>query len=385
VPSGGDVLSARALNRALMARQGLVERSAMPVAEMIERLVGMQAQVPSNPYVALWSRLRDFDPAELSDLIATRDAVRAGAMRATIHLLTARDCLAIQPITGDVLERAFRSGFGKATEGVDIEAVAAAGRELLEEEPRTRAELARLLAPRWPGVEPETLGLTVTFKTPLVQVPPRGLWGQTSQARWALTERWLGAPLDGGAAVDALVVRYLAAFGPATVADIRTWSRLTGLRAVVERLRPRLRTFRDERGRELFDVPDAPLPHPDTPVPVRFLPEYDNVLLAHDDRSRVISGLAPSLPVPTGRWIGTLLVDGFFRAYWRLAEEEGIATLTIDRFTPDSADPPATAQDVAAEGERLLAFLAPAAGRRKVSWGNAPPRATRRPRAPRAP
>jgi hypothetical protein len=385
VHSSADVLSPRALNRALMARQGLLERSATPVAEMVERLVGMQAQVPSNPYVALWSRLHDFDPGELSGLIAGRAAVRAGAMRATIHLLTARDCLAIQPITGDVLERTFRSGFGKVTEGVDVDAIAAAGRELLAVEPRTRADLARLLAPRWPDVEPETLGLTVTFKTPLVQVPPRGLWGETSQARWALTEQWLGAPLDGGATVDALVLRYLAAFGPATVADVRTWSRLTGLRAVVERLRPQLRTFRDERGRELFDVEDAPLPDPDTPVPVRFLPEYDNVLLSHEDRSRVLAGLGPRLPVPTGRWIGTLLVDGFFRAYWQLTEEDGAATLTIDRFTPAADDAPGTATDVEAGGERLLALLAPSAAERQIRWGQAPPRARRRPRARRAP
>jgi hypothetical protein len=376
VRGSGDVLSQRALNRALLARQGLLERSATPAADMIERLVGMQAQVPSNPYVALWTRLRDFDPAELSGLIESRAAVRAGAMRATIHLLTARDCLAIQPITGDVLERAFRSSFGKRTEAIDVDAVAAAGRELVERHPRTRAELARLLAPRWPGVDGETLGLTVTFKTPLVQVPPRGLWGRTGQARWALTERWLGAPLDRDGSAEPLVLRYLAAFGPATVSDVRTWSRLTGLRAVAERLRPRLRTFRDERGRELFDVPDGALPDPDTPAPVRFLPEYDNVLLSHEDRSRVVPGLAPGHPVPTGRWIGTVLVDGFLRAYWTLRDDDdGAATLTIDRFTPHDADEPGAAEDVTAEGERLLAFLAPEAPERRVRWSEAPPRA----------
>ena len=118
------------------------------------------------------------------------------------------------------------------------------------------------------------------------------------------------------------MLRYLAAFGPAGVADARNWSRLTGLRAVFERLRPRLRSFRDEGGRELFDVPDGLLPDPDTPVPVRFLPEYDNVVLGHEDRSRVLMGAGPGQPWPRGRWLGSLLYDGFFRAYWTLTEAE---------------------------------------------------------------
>jgi hypothetical protein len=154
---------------------------------------------------------------------------------------------------------------------------------------------------------------------------------------------------------------------------------------VVDRLRPQLRTFRDERGRELFDVSDGPLPDPDTPAPVRFLPEYDNVLLAHDDRSRVLAGLGPGLPFPTGRWIGSLLVDGFFRAYWQLTEDGGAATLTIDRFSPAEGDAPGTRNAVEAEGERLLAFLAPGAAKRKIRWGKAPPRARRRSAARPAP
>ena len=288
---------------------------------MVERLVGMQAQVPSNPYVALWARLRDFDPEELSGLIAERGAVRAQLMRSTIHLVTARDALALHPLTAPVLARTFagQAQFLRAmtAAGVGLEEVVAAGRELLAEAPRTRAELAAALGPRWPEVAPATLAQAVTFNSALVQVPPRGLWRESGAARWALTEEWLGAELDPEPSIDAVVLRYLAAFGPATASDIRTWSGFTGLRPVLERLRPRLRSFRDEQGRELLDVPDAPLPDPETPAPPRFLPEYDNLGLSHADRARLFNGLGPGLPFPTGTWIGSLFADGFFRAWWQ--------------------------------------------------------------------
>lgn len=232
-----EVLGPRALNRALLRRQGLLERTGASAIAMIEQLVGMQAQVPENPHVALWSRLEGFAPEDLSGLIAERRAVRAGVMRATIHLLSARDCLAIQPITQTVMIKTFKSPWAKGLAGADPAEVTAAGLDLLTERPRTRAELSDLLAPRWPDADRKALGHAVTFHAALVQVPPRGLWRQSGQATWAPTEQWLGRPLATDAAVDELVLRYLAAFGPATVADMRTWSGLTGLREVVERLR----------------------------------------------------------------------------------------------------------------------------------------------------
>jgi hypothetical protein len=366
------VLSPRALNRALLQRQGLLERSRTPAAEMIERLVGMQAQVPENPYVALWSRIEDFRPAELSDLIAERRAVRAGLMRSTLHLVSARDCLAIHPMTLPVLARTFRSPFAPQLNGADVEGVVAAGLELLSEAPRTRAQLAELLAQRWPEADPLSLAYAVTLNAPLVQTTPRGLWRQSGQATWAPAEQWLGGELDPRPSVEALVLRYLAAFGPASVADMRTWSGLTGLREVVARLRPELRSFKDDKGRELLDVADGPLPDPDLPAPVRFLPEYDNLLLSHADRSRVLCGLGPGLPYPTGKWIGQLMLDGFFRAYWKITEEDGVATLTVDRFAPAPADAPDAVDQINAEGTRLLAFVAPDAGERQVRFEPSP-------------
>jgi hypothetical protein len=364
-----DVLTARALNRALLERQGLLARSAMPALEMVERLVGMQAQVPENPYVALWSRLDGFAATELSALIAERRAVRAQLMRSTIHLVSAPDCLAFHPLTLEILAKVFRAPWLGGLNGADPAQVAAAGVALLNERPRTRAELAELLAPRFPGADPLALAYAVTYHAALVQVPPRGLWGATGQATWAPAEQFLGAPLAGEPSLDGMVLRYLAAFGPATVADVRTWSGLTGLRTVVDRLRPQLRSFRDERGRELLDVADGPLPDPATRAPPRFLPEYDNVGLSHADRTRLFSGLGPGAPLPQGgRAIGTLLVDGFYRANWQIAEDEEGATLTIDRFAPRADDPRGSVEAIAAEGGDLLAFVAPDATAHRVRF-----------------
>ena len=154
----------------------------------------MQAQEPQNPYLALWSRIEGFRPEELSEAIADRRAVRAQLMRGTIHLVSARDCLAIHPLTLPLLARVFRTAFGRAVAGIDVDAVIEAGRAALAELPRSRAELRPALGERWPDTDPNALAQAVTFNLPLVQVPPRGLWRQRGQARWALAEQWLGAP-----------------------------------------------------------------------------------------------------------------------------------------------------------------------------------------------
>ena len=346
-------LSARALNRALLARQWLLRRVDRSTADALDHLVGVQAQAPLAPYVALWSRLEGFDPNELAAALDQRRAVRTTLMRVTIHLVNADDALALRTFVQPICAQVFASsGFARELDGVDLDELRARARALVAKRPHTRKELSDRLAERWPDVDAPSLAYAFTFLEPLVHVPPRGLWGATGPAALTTVDRWLGRP-PAPAAPEDIVLRYLRAFGPATAADVAKWSRVARLRPVVEGLRPRLRTFRDENGRELFDVPDAPLPDPDTPAPPRFLPEFDNVLLSHADRTRVIPPDSPRLPLPAGNGArtGTFLVDGFLRGTWRTEGDD----LRVEPFAPLSKRDARAVDD---EAERLRAFVA---------------------------
>jgi Winged helix DNA-binding domain len=358
-----EVLSDRALGRALLARQLLLHRVARPALEVVEHLVGLQAQEPEDPYVALWSRLAGFDPDELGRALLDRRAVRIALQRSTIHLVTARDCLALRPVLGPAGERLARGQFGRRLAGVDRAELAAAARELLEQRPMTFGELGSRLAERWPDRDPLALAQTSRTLVPLVQLPPRGVWGRSGRALHVSVESWLGRPVGADTAPDPLVLRYLAAFGPATVADVQNWSGLTRLGEVMERLAPRLRTFRAEDGRMLHDLPDAPRPPADTPAPVRFLPEYDNVLLGHADRSRLLPpGVRQLWQDPSRHW-SSYLVDGRVRGTWWLERSRGGAALHLRALPALSA---AEEEDVTREAAALLDFLAPAASGREV-------------------
>jgi hypothetical protein len=362
-----DVLTHRELNRALLARQLLLEPDTeRDAVAAVEHLVGMQAQAPFPPYYGLWSRLDGFRPDDLATLISTRNVVRIALMRGTIHLVSARDCLPLRAVMQPVLDRAFRSNQYKRLTGVDLAELAARGRELVDGEPMTFSELGKALAERWPGNPPADLAQGVRALVPLVQVPPRAVWGQSGVPRHTSAEAWLsggaagvGGAAGAGGAVDhaALVRRYLAAFGPATVRDIQAWSGLTGLRAVVETLRSVLVTFRDEGGAELFDLPDAPRPPGDTPVPVRLVAEFDNLVLSHADRTRIFAGVDMARMYSINGIVpGSVLVDGFVAGLWRIATTRKTATLTLELWegVPDR-------RAVTSEAERLLAFAAPGA------------------------
>jgi hypothetical protein len=254
----------------------------------------------------------------------------------------------VQPVN----ERWWRNQFGTQLTAAERTRVTAAGRALVEEEPRTFDQLGKLLHERWPQLDPLALSMAIRAGVPLVQVPPRGLWGRGGGARHTSAEQWLGAPLATDRSPDALILRYLAAYGPASIMDAQSWSGLTLLREAFERLRKGLRTFRDEHGRELFDVPRGPLPDATTAAPPRFLPEYDNILLGHKDRSRIATETGYT-PVSGDAW---LLVDGFVRATWRVERSATRAVLRIRRFAPLAQRDRAA---VGAEGKRLLALLAP--------------------------
>lgn len=362
-----DVLSQRALNRALLARQGLLQRWQTTVVEAVERLVGLQAQAPIPPYFALWTRIAGFRPADLGDALLARQVVRSSLQRGTIHLVTPRDSLEFRALLQPMLRKHFTSiAAGKLLAGLDLDAVVCAGTGFLRERPRTNAELGPLLAERWPRWDGSSLAQVVQFLAPTVQIPPRGVWGQSGQATWALAEDWLGQTLDWEPSLDDLVRRYLGAFGPASIADAQKWSGLTGLKPVFTRLRSGLVTFKDERGREFFDLPGAPRPEPETPAPVRYLGEFDNVLLSYADRSRIIRAEDwPRIYTANGIIRATILVDGMVRGKWTIERTGKDAILTIEPFGPID---PGSREALVSEGLDLLAFAAADAPNRSVRF-----------------
>jgi len=351
------VLDQRSLNRALLARQDLLTRSPRPVLEAVGHLVGLQAQAPWSPYYSLWARLAGFDPHELGGLLADRHVVRVVLMRSTVHLVTAEDCLFLRPLLQAFLSRGMAtSPWSKGLEGTDLGAVAAAGRAVVEDEPVTFSALGRRLAERWPDLDPQALAQVVRARVPLVQVPPRAVWGQAGQVVVTSAEHWLGRPLRQDATLADMVLRYLASFGPASVMDVQMWSGLTRLREVTDGLGARVRRFRDESGRELLDVPDGPRPDPATPAPVRFLPDFDNVLRSHAERSRIVDEpVRKRLVTANGVPPGTVLVDGRVAAAWAVDRTSSAATLVV---TPFTRLPAAQSDAVEAEGLDLLRFAA---------------------------
>ncbi|HEY6739949.1 MAG TPA: winged helix DNA-binding domain-containing protein, partial [Actinopolymorphaceae bacterium] len=335
-PSADDrILRPRELNRALLARQFLLERTNADPLDVVDHLIGLQAQAVYAPYTGLWTRIADFSPEALSRLLVDRRVVRIAVMRGTVHLVTAADALELRALMRPVFERPIAGGtpYSRALAGVDLQQIVARARALVEERPRTHAELRALLGEHWPDVDPGALTFLVRHRLACVQVPPRGVWGAKGQPRVTTAEAWLGRPLSEDPSAETLVQRYLAAYGPASVADMQAWSSLTRLGGVFERIRPRLVTFRTDDGRELFDLPDAPRPSAEVTAPVRFLPEYDNVLRAHADRSRVMSAeTRERLRTKNDAPRPTFLVDGFVHGTWRIEQRRGTATMTIQPF-----------------------------------------------------
>jgi hypothetical protein len=370
-----ETLTLRALNRATLARQLLLDRSLMPVEAALEHLLGLQAQTPQTWYVGMWSRLADCDPERLSAMLADRRAVRIAVMRSTIHLLSAADAWTLRPLVQPVLDRMLQGNFGPRLEGLDRDAVVAAGRAIVEERPVTFKELGARLHEQWPDADPLALSMLIRTAVALVQVPPRGLWRRSGPVAHTSIEGWLGEPPTDLPSIDDIVVRYLAAFGPASVMDAQAWCGLTKLGEVFERLRPQLVSFRDETGRELYDLPEAPRPGPDVPAPPRFLYDFDNLLLSHADRRRFIdSAIRAKILETPNAYPGTFLVDGAVAGTWDWPRSSGRgasgnATLALHPFVPLSG---ADQEALEAEGAALLALLAPEAAHGDVRFDPRP-------------
>lgn len=335
----------------------LRREKAKPVA-VIERLAGMQAQVPKPPFIGLWSRIEGFRREDLIRAIDRREAVRGTMMRGTIHLVSRKDFIAWRPVVQPVLTRAMESALGDVARKVDIEAVHRTARAYFSQRPSTFADLREYLSGTFPKVDERAIGYFIKMQLPLVQVPASDApWAYRASADFTLAETWLGESLSHDAGPRALVLRYFAAFGPASAKDAQTWSGLRNVRAVVNELRPRLRAFRDDEGRELLDLPGAPRPSEDEEVPVRFLPEFDNLLLAHDDRRRMVADcfrprlITKNLMVPA-----TFLIDGRVAGLWRVEREKKKAKLVLDAF---GAIDRRSRHALEQEGDALLRFLEP--------------------------
>ncbi|WP_456788022.1 winged helix DNA-binding domain-containing protein [Cellulomonas sp. P5_C5] len=379
-----DLLTRAHLNRALLDRQHLLERRPGPAIEMVEHLVGLQAQNAWSPYVGLWSRVAGFRTDEIGEAFWDRSVTRIAVMRSTIHLVTAADALVLPGLIAPLHAKDLRvnAQHSAALRSLDVPELTAAARELVETEPRVTTELGRLLAQRWPDVAPSTLAYAARATLPLVQVPPRGVWGRSGATTWTTADAWFG-PDRSAAAPDLadpsvlaaeqerLVGRYLAAFGPASVADLQNWSGLTGMRAVVDRLD--LVSYRADpspgavREREVLDLPGATLPDPDVPAPVRFLADYDNVLLGHADRTRIIAPEhRPYLASPNGVVPATFLLDGRVAGTWDVPRDprlRGPVTLTVRPFERPTAR---QRDELQAEAEALVELVAATADERRV-------------------
>jgi hypothetical protein len=350
-------LTLRDLNRATLARQMLLEREAISVPAAIERLVGLQAQLAISPYIGLWTRLQHFQREHLAHLIDNHTVIKATLMRSTLHLFTADDYLRFRATLQRVMTEAAESISRQRGQDFDVEQVLKTAREFIAEKPRSFAEISAVLSALLPDADVGAMRYTTRTHLPLIQVPNNSTWSYPGNPKFTLAESWINQPIPDDDHFRELVFRYLAAFGPATVTDIQTWSGLSKLKDAVEALKPELVVYRDERKRELLDLPDMPLPDSDTPAPERFLPEYDNLLLSHKDRTRVIADEYRSrVYLPGLRVRSTILVDGFVRGAWKILKSKSAATLVIEPFASLTNQ---NREALAAEGEKLVRFAEP--------------------------
>jgi Winged helix DNA-binding domain len=350
-----QILTTRQLNRATLARQMLLERSARTIPEATAFLLGLQGQISEGPYQGLWSRLQNFRHEEMTALIVDKSLARATTMRATLHLHTAEDLLNIRTLVQPVISRMWQGQFVKRLQGLDTAAVLRAARRASDKGPKTSGDIGKVLKAKYPDRDKLALAVTVQVHETMVQVPPTRIWGSGHAPLLVRVENWLGEPLRHDLTRTQLVLRYLAAYGPASVADMQSWSGLTKLDADFEQVRDQLLTFRDDTGRELFDLPDAPRPEADTPAPVRFLPFYDNIYLGFADRRRMLDPAIADRINMTREFKAAVLVDGLTCAGWTLSVTRGVARLEVETYRSMSKR---EQKAIEREGLAFLSFMA---------------------------
>jgi hypothetical protein len=354
-------LSLRQLNRALLARQLLLERATLPIPSAVSRLAGLQAQVQNPPYIGLWTRLHNFRRADLTEAMEQKQVVRATLMRSTIHLFTADDYSQFRPALQPALSRALNAFFGARVRALTREPLIEAAWDFFREGPRTFVELRTILGEIAPDQDREAMAYLIRTELPLVQVPPGGTWGYGGDVHYVLSTPYLGQPLATENTLPELIRFYLAAFGPASVMDIQAWSGITKLKEVVQGIRDELLVFQDEKGLELFDVPGGAFPDEASHTPVRFIPEYDNLIISHADRRRILpEAHRTKVFLSSARVRATFLVDGMVAGTWKVEkagrrkQKADSVTLVLEPFEPLR---PQDEAELAEEGERLVRFI----------------------------
>ncbi len=348
-------LSLRQLNRALLARQMLLQRENHSAVAATKRLIALQAQVTNPPYIGLWTRLHNFQRDELTEAMAQRQIVRAPLLRSTLHLITAEDFAAFRVPLQAALTKGLNGFFGQRMKGLDPAAVVNASEIALREQPRAFSALKEVFAQTSPDYDEATLSYVVRTHLPLVMTHPYGVWSTGGKPAYALGDDYLGHAINPDSDARELVRRYLAGFGPSSVKDIQSWAGLTTWKDDISRLKPELVTYKDERGVELLDLPDAPMPDENTPTPIRFIPEYDNLVLSHADRTRIVpDAYRKSVFLSAGRIASTVLIDGFVGGVWKISREKKAALLTIELFALLS---PTQREEIEREGDALLRWV----------------------------
>ena len=357
-------LTRRQLNRTLLVRQLLLERHSLDCTTAIERLGGMQSQIPNPPYIGLWTRLRDFEKSHLTASLEKREVARAPWIRSTLHLVTAADHQLFQAIIQPALARGLRSFFGARAKGLDIARLIKIAKPYLESDKPTIGALRDKLQAHEPNADKQAMAYAVRSYLPLAQVPPSGTWGVGTRATYTTAESWLGQPSPAN--LETLFRRYLAAFGPADVMDFQTWTGMTSLKSQLIETLSMLVAYSDESGRVLYDLPDQPIVGEDAPAPIRFLPEYDNILIAHRDRTRILPEThRKKVFVSAGRVLGTVIIDGFVAAIWKSERANQVATVRVTLFERQAAD---VLDLIEAEGLALSRFIAEDAERHQVEF-----------------